>query len=73
VGVVVEDVLEEDALEEDGLEEDALAEDALAEFAVAEYEHGGDVLAEGVYTPEGPKIAPAPNSGPSISNVGVRP
>ena len=31
----------------------------------------GDALAEDVYTPEAPKIAPGPYSGVSRSNVGV--
>jgi hypothetical protein len=46
-----------------GAVEDALAEEVLAE----------EVLAEDVCTPEAPKIAPGPYSGPSKSNVGARP
>jgi hypothetical protein len=45
----------------------------LTEYPVAEYAHGEDVLVWVVYTPEGPKLAPGPYSGPSISNVSVRP
>jgi hypothetical protein len=45
----------------EGLEDGV--EDALAD----------DVVTPDVYTPEGPKIAPGPYSGPSISSVGERP
>ena len=48
-------------LECEGLEDGV--EDALAV----------DVDTPDVYTPEGPKIAPGPYSGPSISSVGERP
>jgi hypothetical protein len=48
-------------LECEGLEDGV--EDALAD----------DVVTPDVYTPEGPKIAPGPYSGPSISSVGERP
>jgi hypothetical protein len=57
---------------EDALEEEALTEYPPAEYALVEFAHAGDVLAEDVYTPEEPRIAPGPYSGPSISNVGVR-
>lgn len=63
-----EDKLTEDTLVEDTLVEDTLAEDTLAGYALVEDSHGEDV-----YTPPGPKIAPGPNSGASISNVDVRP
>jgi hypothetical protein len=62
-----EDKLTEDTLVEDTLVENTLAEDTLAEYALVEDSHGEDV-----YTP-GPRIAPGPNSGASISHVGVRP
>ena len=68
VGGVMEDAPKEDALEEDTLTEDAIVEDVLAEYALVEY-----ALGEDVYTPDGLKIAPGPNSGLSISNVAVRP
>ena len=62
------DTFAEDKLTEDTLVEDTLAEDTLAGYALVEDSHGEDV-----YTPPGPKIAPGPNSGASISNVDVRP